>query len=493
MPPILAAFLCTLAILGLLIRDVKAASGVSPAIWIPVIWILLIGSRLPSEWIFGQYSVANPYAYADGSPLDRNIFLLLIAAGIAVLIRRRVEWSRFLRDNPAVTIFFAYALVSIIWSDYPFVAFKRWIKVFGHVVMALVVLTDPQPSKAFAAVIKRCAYVLLPLSVLFIKYYPELGRGFDNWTGAPINPGVTTNKNSLGNLILVTMPFMLAMWFSRSRERSFDARLDNWISLVFLVAAGWLLMMADSSAATVSTVAAIAIVFVLQKQSIRQHFSAPFLSVLAIFLLLLSSTTVRDSFILALGEDTTLTGRTELWEDLQRIKVNPILGTGFESFWLGSRVAPLWAKYWWQPNQAHNGYYEMYLNLGILGLIALAAMIVSTYRRVRREMLAEPAPDAPNGDASNRRSHAVFKFAFLIGLLAFNMTDATFKGLHLSFFVFVLAALHDPVPSSTVEPTTVRRVAVTGGRARRIGTLRPRSLTARRHLEPRRKSPGSPP
>ena len=64
-------------------------------------------------------------------------------------------------------------------------------------IMVLIVLTDPEPTKAFAALFRRCAFVLLPLSALFIKYYPQLGRGFDQWTGAAANSGVATTKNQL--------------------------------------------------------------------------------------------------------------------------------------------------------------------------------------------------------------------------------------------------------------------------------------------------------
>jgi exopolysaccharide production protein ExoQ len=42
--------------------------------------------------------------------------------------------------------------------------------------MALVLLTEPDPEEALVRMMKRSAYVLLPVSVLFIKYYPELGR-----------------------------------------------------------------------------------------------------------------------------------------------------------------------------------------------------------------------------------------------------------------------------------------------------------------------------
>jgi O-antigen ligase len=464
MPPALAALFCTLAIVGLLARDVRKSAGVSWAIWIPVIWMLIIGSRMPSEWLLGQGTVlANPTAYLDGSPLDRNVFLALMLIGIAILMTRSIRWGRFFVGNTAITIFFAFTLVSVLWSDYPLVAIKRWNKVVGHVVMAMVILTDPQPTKAFAAVIRRCAYVLLPLSVLFIKYYPELGRGFDIWTGAAVNPGVTTNKNALGNLCLVTVPLFVSAWLGARGSKAPGVRVDRIVDFVFIAVGGWLLIMADSSASLVSTVLAVGVVCALQVSVVRRQFTTLLLTCAIALALLLTSTNLMDSIILALGEDTTLTGRTDLWQDLQQIEVNPLIGVGFESFWVGERVAPLWEKYWWQPNQAHNGYYEMYLNLGILGLLAQAAMIMAGYRKARKDMLSGPAAEGKVGadgatiDETARavRDQAYYRLAFLLGLLAFNLTDATFKAMHLSFFAFFVVALGYRRSELAIAPVAV--------------------------------------
>ena len=123
-------------------------------------------------------------------------------------------------------------------------------------------------------------------------------------------------------------------------------------------------VLADSSAGLVSTVGAVGIVCCLQVRLVRRQFTALLLLGVTVCAMLLAFTDVKNQFILALGEDTTLTGRTDLWEDLEKIEVNPIVGVGFESFWVGERIAPLWERYWWHPNQAHDGYYEMFLNLG---------------------------------------------------------------------------------------------------------------------------------
>ena len=95
--------------------------------------------------------------------------------------------------------------------------------------MALIVLTEPNPVEALTRLMKRCAYVIVPVSILFLKYYPEWGRGFDLWTGAAVNIGITTNKNALGADCLILGFFffwyLLQIWSNergRPGETSFS-------------------------------------------------------------------------------------------------------------------------------------------------------------------------------------------------------------------------------------------------------------------------------
>ena len=48
-------------------------------------------------------------------------------------------------------------------------------KILGHPIMALIVLTEPDFEEALIRLMKRCAYVVVPISILWIKYYPRLG------------------------------------------------------------------------------------------------------------------------------------------------------------------------------------------------------------------------------------------------------------------------------------------------------------------------------
>src|SRR5207244_549279 len=82
--------------------------------------------------------------------------------------------------------------------------------------------------------------------------------------------------------------------------------------------------------------------------------------------------------------------RTELWQQLLLIPVDPLFGTGFDSFWLGERAKSLWRQHWWHPNQAHNGYLEIYLNLGWVGISLLAFLMASGYRNVVDSLRRDP-------------------------------------------------------------------------------------------------------
>ena len=75
-----------------------------------------------------------------------------------------------------------------------------------------------------------------------------------------------------------------------------------------------------------------------------------------------------------------------LWTRLLGLHTNPILGTGFESFWLGERPEQLEGIFFFIPNEAHNGYLEIYLNLGLIGLFILIGLFVATFWKIRLDL-----------------------------------------------------------------------------------------------------------
>ena len=146
----------------------------------------------------------------EGSPIDALFFMVMIFAAAVVVSNRKPDWSAFFSKNWPIILFYSYLLISVVWAADPLVSFKRWFKEVGNIMIVMVILTEQNPQQAFRAVFVRCAYVLIPLSFIFVRYFPDLGRMYNIHSGELEAIGVTFQKNSLGAMILVTA--LVTVW-----------------------------------------------------------------------------------------------------------------------------------------------------------------------------------------------------------------------------------------------------------------------------------------
>lgn len=424
----IATLLAILGISGLfyLYRDPELHT--TKALWLPTVWLGIAASRPISQW---QGRVQNKAEQLmDGSPLDRDIFVLLLFLALIVLLVRAAAATKVLRVNAPIVLFVFYCATSIAWSDFPEVAFKRWIKSLGDFVMIMIVLTEPDVSVAVKRIVARVSFVLLPVSVLFIKYYPDWGRAYDTrWEGTVFYTGVATDKNMLGMTCLIfglglvwSFLQLLRMEKGKRRTRSLIAvAVTLGIDLFLLATANSMTSLSCFALGSGLIVVASIPRFARKRALINIMLGGCIAFCFCVLFLDLGSVVLQ-----ALGRNPTLTGRTDLWDALRGMVVNPWLGAGFESFWLGDRLQKLWSIFWWHPNESHNGYLETYLNLGGVGIALLGVLMVTGYRNINRK-LREGASLAP-----------LWLAFFFVGV-AYNFTEAAVRTVSPVWIFFMLA------------------------------------------------------
>jgi exopolysaccharide production protein ExoQ len=427
-----ALFICFGFIIFLLQHDYKKNPAVSAAHWIPLIWIFIVTSRAASSWIYGtsRQVVAASTAYLEGSPFDRNVYSLLIVASLVILITRKFQCKNILSKNVWLLFFFGYCAISSIWSDYHFVSFKRWTKAVGEIIVILVIFTEVNPAEAAVAVLKRCAFFHISLSVLFINYYPALGRSY-NRSGWVDYHGVAMQKNSLGVLCMiygiVIFSDLLIKWEQRNKNPDKTGFFSGVLLMLMIF---WLLHKCQSATSLMCLLLGIGLMVSMNIKIIKEkiHLAPAICGVLFIlFLGVQSVVDIRSIAVSSIGRDMTLTGRTDIWKQVLERVDNPLLGTGYMSYWLGERIKFFWEESNWQfrLNTSHNGYIETYINLGIIGVAILLIWLISGYNYCIRTFKTD--------FAFGRMSLAIMVTFFI-----HNITEASFQTQTINWLAFLL-------------------------------------------------------
>ena len=148
----------------------------------------------------------------------------------------------------------------------------------------------------------------------------------------------------------------------------------------------------------------------------------------------------------ALGRKPDLTGRaSEIWPLVIPMAPNALLGAGFESFWLGPRLQKVWDAI---PNlyvsEAHNGYIELYLQLGAIGILLVVLILVHGYRSSVAAFRVDP-------DLGS------LMLAYVLTAAMYSYTEAGFRMLFFQWSFLLLAIFGAKRVSELREKRATRR------------------------------------
>src|SRR5260370_42281456 len=109
MPPSIALLVWFVLLVALFRFDPAKYPGSSLALWVPLIWMFIVGSRLPSQWLGLQVGSANQ-ALENGNPLDRTVFFALIVLAMSVLMILGFNLGGFFAPNIFLLRFLLFVL-----------------------------------------------------------------------------------------------------------------------------------------------------------------------------------------------------------------------------------------------------------------------------------------------------------------------------------------------------------------------------------------------
>lgn len=343
--------------------------------------ILLTGAFI-SLW--RQESGAN-VNLAEGDLLHRIILIVAYAITLPVFFHKLNLSLRAFFLAQFASVLTLFSLVSIIWSDFPLLTLQRSIALILTTLYGIVLIKRFTFNELLDLLGNLLIFVLLA-SVILIVFVPNWGR-MDYGEGH-VWRGVFTHKNSLG---LYSALAILVFSTLFTNPQKIPRRLIHGFGIILAIV---LLFGSRSTTGIILAVLLISGLFILKVwNSLKKYWKTLFFSTIGVtgIIIIISIITNNQEILMFFGKEQSLTGRIPLWKLLFSMALDrKWLGYGYGAFWSGwnGQSAIIWETITnWQPYQAHNGFLDVWLNLGIIGvfisLVLLFQFISLAYKRLQ--------------------------------------------------------------------------------------------------------------
>ncbi len=325
---------------------------------------------------------------------------LAIGLAFAVLLAEGGRhWRRALalvRANGPLLALPALATISTLWAPDPEVALRRALA-FAATLLGGIAIGAAFPGARALRLLAQSAALGLVLSIAYVGLAPGYGmhRISDGVQSVHAGDwrGLFVHRTALGQL--AALGLALAIYGGPRLLGSQAARLGA------IAAAGLCLVMARSGGGWVSAGALLATPWIVTEGGRlwrRGWLMGVGLAVSGLALAAALAPVLAPLLLQGLGKDATLTGRTPLWSlMLQAARIHPLFGYGYSTgFREGvAQFVAAHSRFGYVPN-AQNGYLDVVLNLGLVGLaLALWSLATALRQAVRLARAGDPMAGLP--------------------------------------------------------------------------------------------------
>lgn len=364
-------------------------------------------------------------ADSDSTEPDNSLILILFFINYLItfflLILRWKKVLYFINKNRWLSALVALAVLSILWSYIPGKTISRGIAIVGTTLFGLYLATRytmKQQLQLFAWMYGLAIVLSFVFIVALPKYGIMGGLHEGKWRG------IYNHKNTLGKVIA---PGIIVFLLQAIRP---GKNIWSWLGFILSLI---LLLRSTSTSALLNVV--ILLWACLSYRVFRWCGNKMVAGLIAtvtlggsLYILLSANTEV---VLGSLGKDTTLTGRGDMWPYIfEMIWKSPLLGYGYGAFWSGPDTPSfyIWQASGWNPPNSHNGILDLWLSLGLLGLLTFIL-----------EFLVITLPRALIWVRISKTPEGFWPLLYMTYMILANLSESTLMVQNDLFWVFYVA------------------------------------------------------
>ena len=339
---------------------------------------------------------ASAFSSGNGDPVLFALNALVVCVTLILCFPKTRTIVSVLLNERSLMLLYGYSFLSIAWSANR----GNSLRIGIYLVLGLIEFGYVGIYTGTVQQVEWVADTVTLLTLLSVPaqfLLPPSGDPAPGWTG------LFLSKNHLGNVCAIGI---LALAFYPRR----------WSPLRYakLLLCGTVLLLSQSFTSILCVLAGGAVLILCRVPKRAKLLIIGVTGSLILFFAVAMPSVVQLALGSA-GKNTTLTGRDVIWSfAVMHIKRRPIFGFGYYGFWISEEDSAL-QYLGWNPNQAHNGYLDLALNEGLIGLALLFALLYVGWRRSRSELR--------RGDPTGG---GTWLLMMLVYLLVHNVSEADF-------------------------------------------------------------------
>ncbi|HZH27901.1 MAG TPA: O-antigen ligase family protein [Azospirillaceae bacterium] len=324
---------------------------------------------------------------AASNPLNQLFWVACFGMAAWTGLQRRSRLGAYLVLLWPLLFYLAWSTAGILWALNSGIVVRRLflqVMIIGSLLVPVAVIDEP-------AVLRRLVFWIF-LATIAVNFVAVLTT-----PPTPLgHAGIYSQKNVLGMIIALGMIVCLST-LAEPRRRRAEGRWP-WLG----IAMGAVVLVASVSKTSIGLailvpLACTVVIALSRAMALRPSLVllTAIANVVAVYIFLAGfAGLTTDKLLEIVFGDTTFTGRTDIWAFAwERFLTRPILGHGFNGFWGAGDVslaALNGSGFVVMVLQAHNGYLDILIETGIVGLCALAALVVVSFSRYRVTFRADP-------------------------------------------------------------------------------------------------------
>lgn len=334
------------------------------------------------EYSIRDNNVAEAMAASqDGSPGRRMAMPILGVFGIIVIFGNKLR--RRLALNGALGVLFycylAFSFCSIAWAEEPLLALRKL------VVLSLFVLGAVSIAACFSMdeILVYIAFTCGGAMVLALGAELYHGTFLQAKAYSIYQLSGIMHPNALSCYISCYILALITIMCQNKHKAQFP--------YLILIAIGFAFLHLSKSRTAFFCTVLVAFIIWLPSSTMSRRLTG----FMALMILILSLAFVfQDTFaeklnsVVFMGRESeegasTLTNRTPLWNEcMTYVEKKPWFGYGYDAFWTPYRIYLISQHQGWSVPHSHNGYIELLLSMGVVGLVLYLGTIVIFFKRV---------------------------------------------------------------------------------------------------------------